>query len=597
MTEQRSRDEVKQQVREASDIVEIIGEVVSLRRAGNNFVGMCPFHADRKTPSFSVSHQGQFFHCFGCGESGDVFSFLMKYHQMSFPEALEHLARRSHIELPAAGGAGRGEADPRPRLFAVNEQAALLYQRCLLESREGQPGRDYLARRGCPPEAIRRYRLGYAPSQDQVGWQYLVSRLARQGMSERELEQAGLAVRGDQGRVYDRFRDRLLFPIFDLSGRVCGFGGRILGDGQPKYMNSPETPVYDKGRLLLGLAQHRDEIRRRRRVVVVEGNFDMLSLAVAGMDYVVAPLGTALTRQQLRLLKGLVDEVLLFFDGDAAGIKAAMRAVPLVLAERIKARVATLPAGDDPDSLVRRQGREAVEGLLDEARPLADFVLEALIRQHGLSLEGKARIVGELRPIIAEAGDEAERELMISHWAAGLGVDPGQFSAALRPPAAPPPPRPAPSSEAGPETMPLAQRQLLDHLILYPEHLDELCAGGALELLSASSAREIVVAQQGLAAEGCLQPERLLECLPDGMARRYVARLLFSPASAEAPETEQEETASRLRAMHAWLGRMRREQQSRELVARITAAQQAGDQAEVLALLARKQGMARGGEG
>ncbi|OQX11348.1 MAG: DNA primase [Desulfobulbaceae bacterium A2] len=597
MSEQRTRDEIKQRVREASDIVEIIGEVVPLRRAGNNFVGMCPFHPDRKTPSFSVSHERQFFHCFGCGESGDVFSFLMKYHQMSFPEALEQLARRSHIELPALGGAGRGEVDPRPRLYAVNEQAALLYQHCLLETREGQPGRDYLARRGVPPEAIRRYRLGYAPAQDVVGWQYLISRLARQGMNERELEQAGLAARRDEGRAYDRFRERLLFPIFDLSGRVCGFGGRILGEGQPKYMNSPETPVFDKGRLLLGLVQHRDEIRQRRQAVVVEGNFDMLSLAVAGMDYVVAPLGTALTRQQLRLLKGLVDEVLLFFDGDAAGLKAAMRAVPLVLAERLKARVAILPSGDDPDSLVRREGRGAVEALLDAARPLADFVLAALEQQHGLSLEGKARIVAELKPIINEAQDEAERELMISHWAAGLGIDPGQFSAALRP-NVPPPLLPTPAaSGSAPETMPQDRRQMLDHLVLYPEHLEELCLAGALEFLTLPAAREVVEALRVLAAVGPPQPHQLLETLPDGAARRYVARLLLAAVPVDVAESAGDEAPLRLQAMLGRLGRMRREQQARELVERITAAERAGDQAEVLALLARKQQLDRGSGG
>jgi len=591
MSEQRSRDEVKQRVREASDIVEIIGEVVPLRRAGHNFVGLCPFHDDRKTPSFSVSHQGQFFHCFGCGESGDVFSFLMKYHQMTFPEALEHLARRSHIELPALSGADRAEADPRPRLFAANEQAALLYQRCLLESREGQPARDYLARRGVPPEVARQYRLGYAPHQDKVGWQYLTSRLGRQGIREQELEQAGLAVRGDKGHVYDRFRDRVLFPIFDLSGRVCGFGGRILGEGQPKYMNTPETPVFDKGRLLLGLAQHRDAIRREHRVVVVEGNFDMLSLAVAGIDNVVAPLGTALTSRQLRLLKGLADEVQLFFDGDAAGLKAAMRAVPLVLAERFKARVALLPPGEDPDSLVRRDGRAAVEALLAAARPLADFVLETLISRHGLSLEGKARIVAELKPVIAEARDEGERELMAGHWAAGLGIDAGQFLAALRGPEAEP--RPPRRSGPGLEALPLAQRQLLDHLLLYPEHLEELCAAGALEILAHPTAGEIVDALRGLATAGPPRAEELLDILPDGAARRHVARLLLGSPAGDAADDEPDDGPRRLQAMLGWLGRMRREARGRELVERIAAAQQAGDQAMVLELLARKQELDR----
>ena len=320
----------KASVKEAADIVQVIGEHVELKRAGARFTGCCPFH-NEKTPSFSVNPQGQFYHCFGCGEHGDVFSFVMKFHHMDFPDALKMLAQKYGIELPERQLSPSEQAHLRQRdaLYQANEEAVLVYQQCLRHPKWGRDARAYLERRGVPQEFIERYRLGYAPHPDQVGWSYLFEQLRAKGVDAEILEQVGLAVRKDRGGHYDRFRSRILFPITDMTGRVVAFGGRILGEGNPKYMNSPESPIFEKNRLLFGLQPHRQAIRQARRALVVEGNFDLLSLVVHGIENVVAPLGTALTRNHIHSLRSYADEVVLLFDADAAGAQGRHAQYPL----------------------------------------------------------------------------------------------------------------------------------------------------------------------------------------------------------------------------------------------------------------------------
>ena len=409
-------EQKKEEIRNVADIVQVIGEHVQLKRAGANFNGLCPFHSE-KTPSFSVSPQRQTFKCFGCGESGDVFAFLMKQQHLSFPEAMQELAARYSVELPSPQPTA---AEQRLALLhQINAEAARLFHEHLIGSPDADAARQYLTGRGVPQDFVASYQLGFAPNE----WEFLASRLKQ--FPADAVEQVGLIVRRQSGKgFYDRFRSRLMFPIMDTGGTVCGFSGRVLDDGQPKYMNSPDSPIFSKGGLLFGLHQHRQKIRQSRRAVIVEGNFDLLTLAAHGIGNTVAPLGTALTEAQVRRLRSYCSEAVLLFDGDEAGMKAARRAVPLFLAERMEGKAALLPAGHDPDSFIREQGAGAAQELINNAQPLPEFVFDALVKEHGSTLAGKNRIMAELAELVKLAPDQAQKELMAAHWAGQLGIKP-----------------------------------------------------------------------------------------------------------------------------------------------------------------------------
>jgi DNA primase len=570
-----SREEIKNRVRESADIVQVIGECVELKKAGSRFTGLCPFHAE-KTPSFSVNPQGQFFHCFGCGESGDVFSFMMKYHHLTFPDALKDLARRYHVDLPERkmSDADRARMKQREQLYLVNHTAATIYRDCLHNSADATAARSYLAERGVPEEIIQQYRLGYTPPPETAGWKFITSRLQAKKLSVLAIEQAGLAVKKDNGGYYDRFRDRVLFPIYDMSGREVAFGGRILGEGKPKYMNSPESMIFDKSRLLFGLYQHKDAIRKSRTAIVVEGNFDLLLLAVHGIDNVVAPLGTALTRSHIKSLRGYCDEVVLLFDGDSAGLKAARRSIPFFLAEQVEGKVALLPEGHDPDSLVREKGPQGIKDLVAEARPLAEFVFNALVKEHGLTLAGKSRIMLELTDLIREASDPAQRELMTAHFSEKLGVSPVRFKGRELPAQQNPGP-PGESFRHSLSRLPRKQRQLVDFLVLYPEFLRELQEGGLAEVVRDPAAVELIDCLQELGAEGTFMPEQLLSRLSGEMERQYVADLLMR--GVDTGEALEEQGRALCDELLVWLKSVRRQQNGANLQKQIHEAQQAGD--------------------
>ncbi len=580
----RAQDEIKNRVRESTDIVRIIGESVELRKAGVNYVGLCPFHAE-KTPSFSVNPGRQFFHCFGCGESGDAFSFMMKFHRLSFPEALKELARRAGIDLPerTLSKSDQQRLKQRERLYAVNEAAAELFQQTLQQEPVAEPCRAYLVERGIPDEAREKYRLGYAPGPDQGGWSYLIGKLQQKGLAVADIERAGLAVKKEHGGYYDRFRDRVLFPILDMSGRVVAFGGRILGEGKPKYMNSPESLIFDKSRLLFGLAQHKEAIREQRRALVVEGNFDLLSLAVHGVENVVAPLGTSLTRQHVRSLRGYCEEVVLLFDGDAAGLKAAMRSVPFFLAEQVEARVVLLPQGHDPDTLIREKGAGGLEELVERAMGLPEFVFDTLVKQYGLTLNGKNRIIAELQPLL-KAGDPSQRSLMVAHFSEKLGVPPDRMSTVAA--------RPAPVAAGevqGSRFQQLSRqhRQLVDFLILYPEFLDELLAAGLEAVVRDPLLLDFITFLKQTATAGPCTPETIFAALGDGVERDYVAELFMQAGAVEHEDGAwQQEMCDEL---IDWLRQRNRLRNEAGLLQQIREAQQAGDQDKLMELLKRKQ--------
>ena len=526
-----SRDDITARIKEEADIVQIIGECVELKRSGTRFLGLCPFHGE-KTPSFSVHSGQQFFHCFGCGESGDVFSFIMKYHSLDFPEAVKTLANKYHIELPERRRSKDEELREQKRevLFAVNDKAATLYSKYLNESTGAKAAKVYLQKRGVTEDIILRFRIGYAPAVEIEGWNYLGGRLA--GTESKTAIEAGLLVEKEKGGTYDRFRDRIVFPISDVSGRICGFGGRIVGEGQPKYLNSPDSPVFNKSKLLLGLYQQKDDIRRRNEAVLVEGNFDLISLVAGGCANVVAPLGTALTREQLRLIKRFAEKVTLLFDGDAAGVKAAVRGVPFFLAEQVVGRVALLPDGHDPDTFIREKGLVQLNQLLDRAESLPEFVLNRLIEEYGLTLDGKSRIVEELQPLVKAAVSPLQRSVFVSHFAEKLGMPMAQLAGHLdfpsdnRAVSAPIPPAKKDRTESIiPLSMP--QRQLLEFMVLQPKFFSRLEEGGLRECLAGGVGEILFLQLKNLLAKNPeAEPEELLTVLSEGVERTLIADLL-----------------------------------------------------------------------
>jgi len=380
------------------DIVDVVDRHVPLKKAGANYVACCPFHSE-KTPSFTVSQTKQFYHCFGCGAHGTAVGFLMEYGGKTFPDAVEELARDAGLEVPRVE-TRPGETERREQaedLASLLLTAAKFYRAQLKEATHAI---DYLKGRGLTGEVAARFGIGYAPD----AWQPLAD--AFDNYDARELETAGLVVAADAGKRYDRFRDRIMFPIHDSRGQVIGFGGRVLGEGEPKYLNSPETPLFSKGRELYGLFLARSAIREAGRVVVVEGYMDVIALAQHGVDYAVATLGTATTPVHAHKLFRQTDTVVFCFDGDAAGRKAAWRALENTLpalADGKNASFLFLPDGEDPDDFVRKRGKSAFEALFDRATPLSEFLLTELSAQHPpTSAEGRAALVNAARPYLSQ---------------------------------------------------------------------------------------------------------------------------------------------------------------------------------------------------
>jgi DNA primase, catalytic core len=583
-----NREQIKNTVKEAADIIQVIGEVVELKRAGNRLVGLCPFH-NEKTPSFIVHPQRQFFHCFGCGEHGDVFAFVMKYHRMDFPEALKILAQKYGIEMVERQltEAEKLQLRRREALYEANEAAATVYQQCLRHPKLGKVARTYLKQRGVPDGIADQYRLGCAPDPEQAGWRYLADQLLARGLSEEALIQAGLAVGKERGGHYDRFRSRLMFPLADMTGRIVAFGGRILDDGKPKYLNSSESQIFEKSRILFGLHQHREAIRRHRRALVVEGNFDLLLLVVHGIDNAVAPLGTALTREHIRVLRGYCDEVVMLFDADAAGLKAAMRSIPYFLAEQVEGRVALLPAGHDPDSYVRAEGPEAVAALVEAARPLAEFAFEALVRAHGLTLAGKNKIITELKELVREAATPEQRALMTAHFSEKLGVAPGYLQSG------PPAGRKQTSQEEGPPAdgfarLPPQERHVVEFLILYPEYFDELLRAGLADAVREPATLRLIDLMTQMSTTVSRQPEQLLAHIADPHDRAYIVQVLTRRSPYEGG---QEQIRNICDELSRWVCSTLHKRAAAELQEEIRQAERLGNKGLLMELIGRKQEM------
>ncbi|WP_088329827.1 DNA primase [Lacimicrobium sp. SS2-24] len=398
-----------------TDIVELVDSRVRLKKAGRNYQACCPFHTE-KTPSFTVSQDKQFYHCFGCGAHGNAISFLMEYDRLEFPDAIEELARYQGVEVPreqqSPGQSTQHNRQQKQDDYELMESISRFFCHQLKHHSQGPKAVEYLKQRGLSGDIVKAFGIGYAPD----SWDSVLNQFGKSPERQEQLLALRVLNDNEQGRVYDFFRDRIIFPIRDRRGRVVGFGGRVLGDGTPKYLNSPETRIYHKGNELYGYYQARQAHRRLDRLVVVEGYMDVVALAQFGVDYAVAALGTATTEEQVQLLFRAAPQIICCYDGDRAGRDAAWRALENALGhlkDGVEMRFLFLPEGEDPDSVVRQHGKEAFEQQLDEAVPLSKFFFDNLLSRHHVnSTEGKAALKAEAMPLIEKIAGEHQRAML-----------------------------------------------------------------------------------------------------------------------------------------------------------------------------------------
>lgn len=405
-----------------TDIVDLIDVRVKLKKQGKNFHACCPFH-NEKTPSFTVNGEKQFYHCFGCGAHGNAIDFLMNYDRLEFVESIEELATMHGLEVPYEAGSGPGplERHQRQTLYQLMESLNDFYQQSLRQN-DAQRARDYISGRGLSQDVIDHFAIGYAPP----GWDNVLKRFGANRDDRDSLMEAGMLVKNDNGRTYDRFRDRMMFPIRDKRGRVIGFGGRVLGNDTPKYLNSPETPIFHKGRQLYGLFEAQKNHPQPARLLVVEGYMDVVALAQFGIDYAVASLGTSTTAEHIQLLFRTTDTVICCYDGDRAGREAAWRALETALPymnDGHQLRFMFLPDGEDPDTLVRKEGKVAFEARMEQATPLSTFLFDSLLPQVDLSTrDGKARLSTLALPLIGQIPGETLRIYLRQELGNKLGI-------------------------------------------------------------------------------------------------------------------------------------------------------------------------------
>lgn len=486
----RDFNETIDTIRQRVNIVDVISQYLALKKAGKNYRALCPFHHE-KTPSFMVNEEKQIFHCFGCGVGGDVFTFLMRYENLTFYNALTELAQRVGVTIPK--GDSRADDDTKKdRLFQINQTAADYFHAQLLSEKTGKKARDYLSKRGILLETVDAHRLGYAPP----GWTNLVSHLRGRSVDMKMAQSLGLIVARKQEGWYDNFRNRIIFPIMDRNGRTVGFGGRVLDDGMPKYLNSPESLIYKKGQSIYGIQTAGREIRQRDLALIVEGYFDLLTLHQNGFTNAVAPLGTALTHDQVRILKRYTRNFVMIFDPDEAGTKATFRALDPFLEEEIHPKTIRLPDGTDPDSFVNASGPEALQRAIEDAVPLIDFLIESTIKRGNLkTVEGKVQIGREILPVLGKIRDPLERGLYAKLLSDQLGMkeeDLLSIAAEKRPPRQ--------QSYAGQKPKgiyPPSEEILVEIMLNHCEYIPTVCESGVIQDFESEDLRQVVGVLKG----------------------------------------------------------------------------------------------------
>jgi DNA primase len=473
-------EEKVSEIRDRSSILEVVSDYVTLKKAGKNHRGLCPFHSE-KTPSFMVNEEKQIFHCFGCGEGGDVFTFLMKVGHFSFPQAMEELAKRYGVKLPSRelSTTQKKEMAKREALFQINQIASEYFHDLLTKRREGEEGRRYLSQRGISQEVIAEHRLGYSTDR----WDGLVRYLQEKKVSLEMAWELGLVFPkkkvGDstlREGWYDAFRGRILFPIFDLHQRIVGFGGRVIREGQPKYLNSPESSIYHKGEILYGLHVAKRYAAEKDCVMIVEGYFDLLTLHQYGLKHSVATLGTALTTQHIRTLKRYTKNLITLFDADQAGIQATLRSLPLFLEEEVVGKTIALPRGEDPDGFLRKGNLEDFGKRVEQALPLIDFFFERLMKTTDLkSVDGKVKVAKEGVALLAKIPDKIRRDFYVKALAERLDIQESFLYEMLRS-------SPKEPSKAGEDlrkssmdkTFPKSEEMVVRLMVQHPEFISTL---------------------------------------------------------------------------------------------------------------------------
>ena len=563
---------MKDMVREvlaAVDIVDVLSDSVALKSAGSTrYKGLCPFHQE-KTPSFIVSRDRQTFYCFGCERGGDAITFLRDQEGLSFHEALQKLADRGGVQLRKFGGEGSREARLRTQVLALSKLAARFYRGMLKNEKLGQSGRDYLGQRALQDSIVERFGLGYVPE----GWRALVAHARESDIEESVLIASGLAKRGERGGVYDLFRNRLIFPIRDVAGDVVAFGGRDLGDGPAKYINSPENPVYKKGRVLYGLFEAREAMRASGQVLLVEGYFDLLRCFDVGIENVVATSGTALTSEQASLIRRYVSGVVVVFDGDSAGIRAALRSIGILTAAGLTVRALALPDARDPDDFIRDEGAEAFLGLVKNAADFVTFYVR-MSAERTETIEGRTEVARELFDIFKLIDDVLRRDEYVKHLAKALGMNAPlcreEFERYMR-------------GDSGPKRVvreePVVRKPIsyddevfVASLMLNPQSLEKVRAFVTSELLEPGPMREVIEALIGMDSGG-------VQGFESEEARRLYTAAAGMEVSGEDEVVEKRLTRFRRDALKLEASRIQEE---------IENAQRAHDDSKVDALMLRK---------
>ena len=565
---------VLKQIQDRSDIVDVVGGYVPLKRAGRHFKALCPFHPE-KTPSFMVNPTKQIFHCFGCGEGGDVIAFVMKYERLEFPEAVRALGVRAGVEIPTVRGAAVSRPSDTAVLMQALEFATAFFQRALQQP-AGAAARAYLERRGVSAESVQALRLGWAPE----SWEALMTAAQAGGIAPATLERIGLVVPRERGAGwYDRFRGRVMFPVWDPKGKVVGFGGRVLDDSQPKYMNSPETEIYMKSRIVYGLHLAAPYIREQDTVAIVEGYLDFLIPYQLGVRHLVASMGTSLTPDQIQLLRRYTKRVVMVYDGDYAGELATLRGLDLLLSEGMQVRIAELPAGEDPDSAARRLGAEGFGRLLAEAHDLFVYKLDILRRRHDpTTAEGKVAICEHLLPTIKRVPNAVQRSEYVRALAEVLRVNEEALWTEIGRVKLEGTARWQPAASTPVSQAVSAERLLLGLVMDDVRYLAQVQATEVLELCQDPVVGEVFTTLMAAAEAGEEALQAAVQRLKHGETASVVAQALTLSEPIE-------ETG---RAVEDCLRRIRKNSQQRQLVelqGKIRSAEAAGDDEEAAALI------------
>ena len=538
------------EIRNKTDILQVVGEYVALKKRGKNYLGLCPFHSE-KTPSFTVSEDKQIFHCFGCGEGGNVFSFIMKAENVSFAEAVEMLGERSGIRVVNSAAKGSAPVE-KEKYFSIMDMAQEYFVKTM-EGTEGTPAKDYISKRGLNEETVKAFGLGYSLT----AWDGLMNHLYRKGVSQADMLKLGLIIeRSDKSGYYDRFRGRLMFPVYNLRGKVLGYSGRILtGDDEAKYVNSPDSPIYNKGYSLFGISMTKDDVKKSKTAVLVEGNVDLLSCWQYGIKNVAAPLGTALTENQAKTIRRFAENVVLAFDADNAGAAATSRSIEILKEAGLNVKVAAYKGGKDPDEALKKLGAQEFEKSIRDAMPWTEFKLLSAISKHDLaSIEGRAKAAKEAAFVIGQEKDEFVRQGYIKLAAEKLGFSADDIGAEvkrqgfyLQPSAAPSQRRqvekPSPKLEKAEECLIKLAVENADILNLMRASIDwKEFTGSHTKLIA-----DVILTS---ATGGEDMSNFLLTNLPDEETKKILSRILVSDHPASDPAAMAKDCINTIKAHH-----------------------------------------------